>query len=48
MEMPAVQMTSDKRMSTVLCTGAILPHEVVQATSENDNNLAKNKMLQSS
>lgn len=40
MEMPAVQITSDKRMSAVLCTGAILPHEVVQTTSENDRNRA--------
>jgi len=36
MEMPTVQMTSDKRMSTVPCTRAMLPHEVVQATSETD------------
>ncbi len=36
MEMPTVQVTSDKRMSAVLCTGALLPHELVQATSEND------------
>lgn len=36
MKIPVVQVASDKRMSTVLCTRAILPHEVVQATSEND------------
>lgn len=36
MKMPAVQATSDKRMSTVPCTGTILPHEGVQTTSEND------------
>lgn len=37
MEMPPpVQMACHKRVSTVLCSGAGLLHEVVLATSEND------------
>lgn len=36
MKIPVVQMTFDKQMSTVLCTRAVFPHEVVQTTSEND------------
>ncbi len=31
-----VQMTSDNPMSAVLCTRAVIPHEVVHGTSESD------------
>lgn len=45
MKMPAVHATSDKGLSTVPCTGTILPHEGVQTSSENDNSTSVNSFM---